>query len=135
MIDKIRTWLLALVDRLKTPRPTSPGRRRLVLGFALLLFAVATIAAVRNLPPLPKGSGDPVLFAAIASLAAVAIVVNGAEYALSARALGGRVTFRDATRVSVLSTAANLLPIPGAASGQDARARNGAAPVSASRRR
>ena len=50
-----------------------------------------------------------------AVLAALAIVVNGAEYALSARALGGRVTLRDATRVSVLSTAANLLPVPGAA--------------------
>jgi hypothetical protein len=115
VIDTLRTALLALVERLKSVRTRSPRAGRIVLVIAFVLFIGATAIAVRNLPPLPAGRREPALFAIVAVLAALAIVVNGAEYALSARALGGRVTVRDATRVSVLSTAANLLPVPGAA--------------------
>jgi hypothetical protein len=115
VIEKLRAGLLAVVERMKSARTRSPRAGRIVLGIAFVLFLGATAIAVRNLPPLPAGRRQPALFAVIAVLAALAIVVNGAEYALSARALGGRVSLRDATRVSVLSTAANLLPVPGAA--------------------
>ena len=41
------------------------------------------------------------------------LALNGLEYAVSARLVRCRVTFPAALRVSVLSSAANLLPIPG----------------------
>jgi uncharacterized membrane protein YbhN (UPF0104 family) len=53
-------------------------------------------------------------------LAVVAIVgvpltvaTNAAEYALSASMLGYRVPFQSALKVSLLATAANMLPLPG----------------------
>jgi hypothetical protein len=113
--EQVRARALALVERLNTARMPSVRTRRLVLSLALALFVVATVLAVRNLPPLPEGDRRPFLFVPVALLAGCGIVVNGAEFALSARAFGERVTLRDATRISVLSTAANLLPIPGAA--------------------
>ena len=115
MNEQVRARALAVLELLKTARAPRARTRRLWLFVALALFVVATVLAVRNLPPLPAGDRRPVLFVFVALLAGCGIVVNGAEYALSARAFGGRVTLRDATRISVLSTAANLLPIPGAA--------------------
>jgi hypothetical protein len=113
--EGLREWVLAGAERMKSVRNRSPRAGRIVLAIAFVLFVGATVIAIRNLPALPPGRRQPALFGVIAVLAALAIVVNGAEYALSARTLGGRVTLRDATRVSVLSTAANLLPVPGAA--------------------
>jgi hypothetical protein len=113
--DRFRALTAAVVDRLRTPRAHNPRTRKLVLAFALVLFAGATFLAVRHLPPLPADGRQPALFVVVAFLAAMAIVVNGVEYTLSSRAVGNRVGMRDATRISVLATAANLLPIPGAA--------------------
>jgi hypothetical protein len=115
MMEKLRARMPAVVDRIQHARTPSPRFKRVSLALALLVFVVATVLAVRALPPLPPDGRQPALFVAVAALAAMAIVVNGAEYALSGAALGGRVPLGDATRISVLSTAANLLPIPGAA--------------------
>jgi hypothetical protein len=113
--EQVRANATALLERLNTARAPSPRTRRIVLVLALVLFVGATALAVRSLPPLPAGDRHLWLFGLVAMLAACSIVVNGAEFALSARSLGTRVTLREATRISVLSTAANLLPIPGAA--------------------
>jgi hypothetical protein len=43
------------------------------------------------------------------------MVLNAVEYLVAARLVSHRVPFREAMRVSVLGSAANLLPIPGAA--------------------
>jgi hypothetical protein len=114
MIDRMRARVLGLL-RLNAVRSPSLRVRRAVLLIALALFAGVTIVALRDLPPLPTGRRQPALLAPVAALSMLSSVVNGGEYALSARALGGHVTLRDATRISVLTIAANLLPIPGAA--------------------
>jgi len=115
MMEKLRARMPALVDRIQHARAPSPRFKRITLALALLVFVVATVLAVRALPPLPPDGRQPALFLVVAALAAMSIVINGAEYTLSSAALGGRVPLGDATRISVLSTAANLLPIPGAA--------------------
>jgi hypothetical protein len=115
----MRSWLqargAALTARLSAVEAPTRRTRVAVLLLAFALFVVVTVVAVQHLPHLPAHDRHPDLFLVAALLSAVGVVANGAEYMLSAAALGGRVTLRNALRVSVLSTAANLMPIPGAA--------------------
>ena len=89
------------------------GERRLLL-VAVVLFVVASAVGVANLPPVETTVRWPglLLLALIGVPATVA--TNAWEYRVTARLLGHRIPPADAARVSVLSTAANLLPIPGA---------------------
>lgn len=85
-----------------------------MLGVAVALFVGASVVAFLTLPPL---EGDVVwawLLLAAGVGVPVTILLNAAEYATSAAMVGGRVPLGEAVRVSVLSSAANLLPVPGA---------------------
>ncbi len=109
------------VDRLATRGVTilrhaerrSPRTDRVLLGTALVLFVGGTWLAWNNLPEVET---SPRWWLVIpASLMAVgAIAINGGEFQVSSRLLGAKVGFRAAFHVSVLSSAANVLPIPGA---------------------
>lgn len=94
------------------------GRRserteRALLVLAVVAFAVAAVLAWRQLPDLDEGV-DLRWTVAVAVLGALALAVNAREFAFSARTLGSPVGAREALRVSALSSAANILPIPGA---------------------
>ena len=91
-----------------------PAARRALLIVALLLFGAATAIAIRHLPPIHAAENAPMLFFLAALLSAANMFVRGAEFTLSARLMGRRVALGTATRVAVLSSAANVLPIPGA---------------------
>jgi uncharacterized membrane protein YbhN (UPF0104 family) len=89
------------------------GERRLLL-VAVVLFVVASAVGVANLPPVETTVRWPVLLLLPLVGVPATVATNAWEYRLTARLLGHRVPPADAARVSVLSTAANLLPIPGA---------------------
>jgi uncharacterized membrane protein YbhN (UPF0104 family) len=89
------------------------GERRLLL-VAVVLFVVASAIGVANLPPVETTVRWPVLLLLPLVGVPATVATNALEYGVTARLLGHRVPPADAARVSVLSTAANLLPIPGA---------------------
>jgi hypothetical protein len=103
----------ALADRAIAVRSTRARRTTYLL--AVVLFAVTAAAGFASLPE-PTDDARPLLFVVVALVVAPgASVCNALEYALTARYAGSRVRAGDAMGVAVLSTAANLLPLPGAA--------------------
>ncbi len=78
------------------------------------LFVVVFVVGVANLPAIERPIRWP-LFALSGLLGEpLLLLLLAAEYDASARLVGrSDVSLREALRVSVLSTAANLLPIPG----------------------
>ncbi len=97
-------------------REVSERSKRLWLAVAAALFAGAFALGLTTLPEIHR----PVrwhLFVLSGVFGAPALVALGAaEYDASARMLGHRpVSVREGLRISILSTAANLLPIPGSA--------------------
>ncbi len=89
------------------------GERRLLL-VAVVLFLVASAVGAANLPPVETSVHWPVLLLLPLLGVPATVAVNAWEYRVTAGLLGYRIPAVDAARVSVLSTAANLLPIPGA---------------------
>ena len=114
--DTKRGWTGRLLD-LAARLSGRGGRRserteRILLGLAVVVFAGSAIVAWRQLPELQE-SPDLRWAAVVAALGALALAINGREFAWSARILGSPVDGREALRVSTLSSAANVLPIPG----------------------
>lgn len=81
---------------------------------SLAVFVVATILALRGLPPIDGGVRWAPLLLVAALLVPIGTVANAGEYAVTVAASGGRVRLLPAIRVALLASAANLLPIPGA---------------------
>ncbi|MDP8957104.1 MAG: flippase-like domain-containing protein [Actinomycetota bacterium] len=111
---RIRRVLARFVEfrhRLSTGR-----RQRFWLALAAALFVAAFVVAFMRLPPVDQ----PIrweLFAVSGLLGApLRLLLLAAEYDASARMMGhADVPFRQAIRISIFATAANLLPIPGSA--------------------
>jgi hypothetical protein len=93
----------------------SPGRERLLLVAAILLFAGATLFAYRNLPDTQQPvRWIPLVVVSIITVPGIT-VLNALEYRVAGRIIGHRIRMLPALRVSVIASAANQLPIPGAA--------------------
>ncbi len=102
--------MVALADRVIATRS---GRARAVAyAVAVVLFVVTAVIGFASLPP-STDRARPALFVLVLLLAPLVSVMNAAEYALTARYAGVRVRPVDAIAVAVLSTAANLAPVPG----------------------
>jgi hypothetical protein len=86
---------------------------RMLLGVALVLFVVSTWIAFRNLPEVHT-EPNWWLLAPAAAVAVMGLAINGCEFAVASHLLGQRIAWVRAFHVSVLSSAANTLPIPGA---------------------
>jgi hypothetical protein len=113
--ERVVATLSAWARRLAAARSGSePERARAMLAVAAVVFVLASVLGLRSLPEV----GTDVLIWPLVVLALVGVpltvAVNGWEYAVIAHVLRHRVRVMDAARISVLSTAANLLPIPGA---------------------
>lgn len=109
----------SLVERLlrwpaKLRRPSGRSRQ-VVLGVAAVAFLVLALLSWREFPrDQATGVRWPVLLVAGVLGPSITIWLNASEFRLQA-ALAGQTRARaDALRISVLSTAANLLPLPGA---------------------
>lgn len=81
---------------------------------AVLLFAAAAVFGLRRFPREP---GDlrwvPLLVGALAGVFPT-VALNALEYVMMGRIVGRRVRWVPALRVTVLASAANVLPLPGA---------------------
>lgn len=89
------------------------GERRLLL-VAVVVFVAASAVGLANLPTVETTVRWPVLLLLPLIGVPATVATNAWEYRVTAGLLGHEVPAGDAARVSVLSTAANLLPIPGA---------------------
>jgi hypothetical protein len=104
-------WLRRVADVRRPP----PRARRWLLLVGALIFLGGAAFAVRDLELPPEGVRlAPVLVVAVL-LVPMTIAVNATELVALGRLLGQRLGVRTAIRVVVLGTAANLLPLPGAA--------------------
>lgn len=95
-------------------QPASAGTERAVLAVAALLFVAAFVFGLRAVPEDLQLTVWPLVGLALVAVP-LANVANGLEYATAARIGGHAVPVGEALEVSVLSSAANLLPLPGAA--------------------
>lgn len=110
-LKRVTDRVLRSARRLSARRPRAGGLPGLLV--ALALFVGSTALAIRALPDFDQGIRLwPLVL--IAVLAWVGALVNGAEFAVSARLLSRKVGARHAVRVAIVATAANTLPIPGA---------------------
>jgi hypothetical protein len=80
-----------------------------------VVFLAVAVAGVAALPSGNEGAQWSLLAIVAVVLGPANSACNAAEYALTARYAGVRVGPREAIGVAVLSSAANLLPLPGAA--------------------
>lgn len=106
-------WLARL-----RPSPTqgSPSRRRLLLVIAGAAFVVLGVLAIANFPDEPSVRPRWWLLAFVAVAGPLTtVMLNGLEYVQQGRLVDRVIPLRDAIRVSVLGTAANLAPVPGSA--------------------
>jgi uncharacterized membrane protein YbhN (UPF0104 family) len=108
------TRLVALRERFTGAGRRSPAVERAIIGGAGVLFVGTTVVAARNLPDVHSHANY--LLLTLVGLLGVpaAALVNAAEYVAAGRALRHHVGTLHAARVSIVASAANLLPIPGA---------------------
>lgn len=93
----------------------SPATERLLMLAAVILFVGATAIAYANLPdPRPPIRWLPLVAVTVFSVPGISIL-NAVEYRISGAILGHPIRFGEAFRVSVLASAVNQLPVPGAA--------------------
>lgn len=110
--------LPAPLRRLAAARNPSPRARRVLSVLAVALFVGGLAIAIPNLDiTLADLAIGPLLLVAVV-LTPLTIVTNAAELRVMADATqdpGARLGWTEAIRIVVLATAANVLPIPGAA--------------------
>jgi uncharacterized membrane protein YbhN (UPF0104 family) len=90
----------------------SGSTRRLILAIAGVVFITTTLVAVSNLPPARL---EPSWLVTAGVLALFIPVANSLELVLAGRWVGATVGWQEAFSVTVVASAANLAPLPGAA--------------------
>jgi len=93
----------------------SRSLRRVGLTFAVIVFCIGTVFAMQQVD-LPAGGLEirPLLLLVLAGIPAT-ILLNTLEMELSAKLLGRRFGFLQALATTIMASAANMLPLPGAA--------------------
>jgi Lysylphosphatidylglycerol synthase TM region len=105
-------WLQRLHSA--TRRPPSPRAQRAILAVAAVGFLVGAWFALKSLDvSIDEVRWPPLLVAALVGVP-LTLVANTFEYLLSGRMLHHRIPLLPALQLTTVSTAANLLPIPGA---------------------
>jgi uncharacterized membrane protein YbhN (UPF0104 family) len=110
-IDQLRHRATRLEAWIRSRVPTSTAARRVVIGGVLAVLAGAAYLAVES---LPDGTSIRVVpLVALAVVTPIMLVLNAFEYAAAAALAGRREGLLPALRVSIYSSTANLLPVPG----------------------
>ena len=102
----------SLVNRLLEAR--NKQRSPWLLVVALGLFLVFTFVAVRNLPPIDKPIRWSLVLLAGLVCVPLGIILNALEYRLMAHLAEHHPPRLEILQVTIMGSAANLLPIPGA---------------------
>ena len=102
----------SLLNRLLEAR--NKQRSPWLLVVAVALFLVFTLVAVRNLPPIDQPVRWSLVLLAGLVCVPFAIVLNALEYRLMAHLAEHHPPRLEILQVTIMGTAANLLPIPGA---------------------
>ena len=110
--DRARDGLAPSARPLPARSSLLARRRSILLPVAVLLFAGASTMAYRRIPDV---SISAKWLAALAALGPFTMLLNAVEYMVAGRIVRQRIPFGEAVRIAILSSAANLLPIPGAA--------------------
>jgi hypothetical protein len=110
--ERLTVRLERLAQRMR--RPSSTRMQLTVLALAGAAFAVGAVLAIRNFPDTHRNPNYLLLVVDVALGPLMVVVLNGVEFAWIATLLSQKVTIGRALRISVLGTAANQLPIPGA---------------------
>jgi hypothetical protein len=105
--------LIRRFDRLRAGASTAAGRKA-VLAVAAVALVAGALVAWRSRPDVPTDPRPWLLALAVATAVPLHVALNGAELLVMARIGRTRMPLGEAARVTVLSSAANLLPIPGA---------------------
>lgn len=113
MSERLNRLAARAVKILRHGEKRSPRVERTLLAVALVIFVAATWSAWTNLPEV-EAEVRWWLFGVAAAMVVVSLVINAAEFSVASHLLGRRVPHAGAFHVSVLSSAANILPIPGA---------------------
>ena len=103
----------ALVEKLRKVR-RRPSRRaeRALLLTSFLIFVVVAVAGAVNFPEVDEVRWWLLLLAGGLGMP-LNVILNAVEFQIIGRFVGQRVRFARATKVTVVGSAANMLPIPG----------------------
>ena len=107
--------MLRLLQRLADVRQPSPAARRVLLLVGATILLAGSVFAARALELPTGGVRIAPLMLVVVALVPATIAINALELIALGRLLDQRLPVPVAVRVVVLGTAANLLPIPGAA--------------------
>ena len=108
----ISSRVIGLRDRLRTAGQNPRTRRLLLLGGALV-FVITGVIALSNLPPTNEPLAWSKVIVVALLLAPLTAVLSAAEYRQTARLVGADVSWLHSVHVSLGSSLANLLPLPG----------------------
>lgn len=104
-----------------------PWLKKAVLVVAVIAFAAGIILSLKSYPnSLAELNWDAILIMALIATPAT-LGLNALEFLLSARLVGQRISFGRALNVTIVGSAANLLPLPGAAMVRVAALKSGGA--------
>ena len=110
-----RAFLTRLSKLLAGEAYQRPAAKRIILFAACAAFLGGIFLAISASPDALQNLRWRPLAVFVAFAMPATMILNAIEFALSARLIGQSVTARQAFETTVIGTAANLLPIPGAA--------------------
>jgi uncharacterized membrane protein YbhN (UPF0104 family) len=113
------------IDQLARLRQAAARARPWLLPVAFVAFVVTAGVAFASLPDGIEVHPWPLVLSALL-LCPLSTAANAAEFAATAAIVGERVRPAEALRVAVISSAANLLPLPGAVAVRTHRLRRAA---------
>ncbi len=93
----------------------NPNLKRIILLVAVALFIGGIVLSIRHQPDILSSLDWRPLVVLMAFAVPFTILLNTLEFQLSARLINRNVRFGKALEIAVIGTAANMLPLPGAA--------------------
>jgi len=93
----------------------SSRTRRWVLSIAVIGFVAGIVFSIHKQPDILHNLQSLPVILLIVVATPITVVLNTSEFLLSARLIGQHVSFRSALEITIVSIAANMLPLPGSA--------------------
>ncbi len=111
-LDHVTAWIAAASDLTKHG---GLNLKRTVLLLAVILFAGGIILSIRHQPDIFSNLDWRPIALLMVFCVPSTIFLNALEFGLSARLIKRRVSIGKALEITLIGSAANMLPLPGAA--------------------